>query len=102
MRNGPCQAFRAPWFTATFTTSRAPVQFSYRWVSENGSVVDRQWRTLSFREGEAETAKKETVRLSVYAQEGTLSSTMAVEIKSPFDAKSNSVAFSMTCRTGGE
>ncbi|MFF9490496.1 serine/threonine-protein kinase [Streptomyces sp. NPDC014676] len=93
---------RAPWFTATFTTSRAPVQFSYRWVSENGSVVDRQWRTLSFREGEAETAKKETVRLSVYAQEGTLSSTMAVEIKSPFDAKSNSVAFSMTCRTGGE
>ncbi|POX62958.1 serine/threonine protein kinase [Streptomyces sp. Ru62] len=92
---------QAPWFTATFTTDRAPVQFSYRWVSENGSVVDRQWRTLSFREGDP-TSKKETVRLSTYAQAGTLRSAMAVEIKSPFDAKSNTVAFSITCRPGGE
>ncbi|MEV7817375.1 serine/threonine-protein kinase [Streptomyces flaveolus] len=92
---------QAPWFTATFTTNRAPVQFSYRWVSENGSVVDRQWRTLSFREGDP-TTKKETVRLSTYAQEGMLRSAMAVEIKSPFDAKSNTVAFSITCRPGAE
>ncbi|MEV7996039.1 serine/threonine-protein kinase [Streptomyces sp. NPDC086077] len=92
---------QAPWFTATFTTSRPPVQFSYRWVSENGSVVDRQWRTLTFREGEP-TTQEETVRLSTYAQEGTLQSAMAVEIRSPFDAKSNSVPFSVTCRPGGE
>ncbi|MEV5177507.1 serine/threonine protein kinase, partial [Streptomyces flaveolus] len=92
---------QAPWFTATFTTDRAPVQFSYRWVSENGSVVDPQWRTLSFREGDP-TSKKETVRLSTYAHEGTLRSAMAVEIKSPFDARSNTVAFSITCRTDGE
>lgn len=99
---GSCPAGegRAPWFTATFTTSQIPVQFSYRWVSVNGAVVDRQWRTLSFREGESDT-KKETVRLSAYAQEGTLSSAMAVEIKSPFDATSNSVAFSVTCRADG-
>ncbi|GAA0349680.1 serine/threonine protein kinase [Actinoallomurus spadix] len=88
---------QAPWFTATFRTARPPVQFSYRWVSENGSVVDRQWRTLSFREGES-TTKQETVRLSTYAQAGTLRSAMAVEIRSPFDAKSNSVPFSVTCR----
>ncbi|MFJ2008504.1 protein kinase domain-containing protein [Streptomyces chartreusis] len=92
---------QAPWFTATFTTDRAPVQFSYRWVSENGLVVDRQWRTLSFREGDS-PSKKETVRLSTYAQEGTLRSAMAVEIKSPFDAKSNAVAFSITCRPNGD
>ncbi|QFQ95665.1 serine/threonine protein kinase [Streptomyces phaeolivaceus] len=92
---------RAPWFTATFKTSQRPVQFSYRWVSENGSVVDREWRTLAFREGD-ETTKRETVRLSTYAQEGTLSSGMAVEIRSPFDAKSNSVSFSVTCRANSE
>ncbi|GGZ24358.1 hypothetical protein GCM10010300_79850 [Streptomyces olivaceoviridis] len=92
---------QAPWFTATFTTDRAPVQFSYRWVSQNGSVVDRQWRTLSFREGDP-ASKKETVRLSTYAQEGTLRSALAVEIKSPFEAKSNAVAFSITCRPGGQ
>ncbi|MFJ4467950.1 serine/threonine-protein kinase [Streptomyces sp. NPDC089424] len=92
---------QAPWFTATFTTTRPPVQFSYRWVSENGSVVDRQWRTLTIREGEP-TTRQETVRLSTYAQEGTLQSAMAVEIRSPFDAKSNSVPFSVTCRPNGE
>ncbi|MFJ9539236.1 serine/threonine-protein kinase [Streptomyces sp. NPDC101225] len=88
---------QAPWFTATFRTDRAPVQFSYRWVSDDGAVVDREWRTLSFREGDP-TTKKETVRLSTWAQGGILKSTMAVEIKSPFDTKSNSVAFSITCR----
>ncbi|MBZ3900300.1 serine/threonine-protein kinase [Streptomyces griseiscabiei] len=92
---------RAPWFTATFTTSQRPVQFSYRWVSENGAVTDRAWRTLAFREGDA-TTKKETVRLTTYAREGTLRGGMAVEIRSPFDAKSNSVAFSLTCRSNSE
>lgn len=91
----------APRFTATFKTDRAPVQFSYRWVSDNGAVVDREWRTLSFREGDP-TAKTETVRLSTWAREGTLKSAMAVEIKSPFDTKSNSVSFSITCRANGE
>ncbi|MFF4275973.1 serine/threonine-protein kinase [Streptomyces sp. NPDC001536] len=92
---------QAPWFTATFKTDRAPVQFSYRWVSDNGAVVDREWRTLSFREGDP-TSKTETVRLSTWSQEGTLKSAMAVEIKSPFDTKSNSVPFSITCRPNGE
>ncbi|MGW0296991.1 serine/threonine-protein kinase [Streptomyces anthocyanicus] len=91
---------RAPWFTATFT-ARSPFQVSYRWVSENGSVIDRQWRTLTFREGDPAT-KQETVRLSTYAREGTLRSAMAVEIRSPFDATSNSVPFSVTCVPGGE
>ena len=91
---------QAPWFTATFTAS-SPFQISYRWVSENGTVIDRQWRTLTFREGDPAT-KTETVRLSTYTQEGTLRSAMAVEIRSPFDAKSNSVEFSVTCRGNGE
>ncbi|MFJ3672422.1 serine/threonine-protein kinase [Streptomyces sp. NPDC090106] len=91
----------APWFTATFKTDQAPVQFSYRWVSDNGAVVDKEWRTLAFREGDP-TSKTETVRLSTWAQEGTLKSAMAVEIKSPFDTKSNSVPFSITCRANGE
>ncbi|WP_432041627.1 protein kinase domain-containing protein [Streptomyces cadmiisoli] len=87
---------QAPVFTATFKVSELPVQFSYRWVSSNGTVIDRQWRTLAFREDSSPT-HKETVRLSTYAREGTLSSDMAVEIKSPFDAVSNSVPFSVTC-----
>lgn len=92
---------QAPSFTATFTTTRPPVQFSYRWVSENGAVVDRQWRTLTFREG-APTTQEQSVELSTYAQEGTLRSAMAVEIRSPFDARSNAVPFSVTCRPNGQ
>jgi hypothetical protein len=93
---------QAPWFTATFTVSELPFQFSYRWVSTNGSVIDRQWRTLAFPEGGPRT-HQETVRLSTYAQTGTLRSQMAVEIRSPFEAVSNSVPFSVTCTstTGG-
>ncbi|WP_326720205.1 MULTISPECIES: protein kinase domain-containing protein [unclassified Streptomyces] len=87
---------QAPWFTATFTVSELPFQFSYRWVSTNGSVIDPQWRTLSFPDGGPRT-HKETVRLSTYAQSGTLRSEMAVEIRSPFEAVSNSVPFSVTC-----
>ncbi|MEU9892388.1 protein kinase [Streptomyces phaeochromogenes] len=87
---------QAPWFTATFTVSELPFQFSYRWVSTNGSVIDRQWRTLSFPDGGPRT-HKETVRLSTYAKSGTLRSAMAVEIRSPFEAVSNSVPFSVTC-----
>ncbi|MCX4595224.1 protein kinase [Streptomyces sp. NBC_01549] len=87
---------QAPWFTATFTVSQLPFQFSYRWVSTNGSVIDPQWRTLAFPEGGPRT-HQETVRLSTYAQTGTLRSRMAVEIRSPFEAVSNAVPFSVTC-----
>lgn len=87
---------QAPWFTATFKVSELPVQFSYRWVSTNGSVIDRHWRTLAFPEGGPRT-HQETVRLSTYARTGTLRSQMAVEIRSPFELVSNSVPFSVTC-----
>ncbi|GDY68641.1 hypothetical protein SAV14893_080340 [Streptomyces avermitilis] len=65
-------------------------------------MIDRQWRTLAFPEGGPRT-HEETVRLSTYAQTGTLRSQMAVEIRSPFETVSNSVPFSVTCAstTGG-
>ncbi|MFD3564632.1 protein kinase [Streptomyces sp. NPDC058686] len=93
---------QAPRFTATFTVPKLPFQFSYRWVSTNGSVIDRQWRSLAFPEGGPHT-HQDTVRLSTYAQSGTLRSQMAVEIRSPFEAVSNPVPFSVTCTstTGG-
>ncbi|MFJ3497878.1 serine/threonine-protein kinase [Streptomyces sp. NPDC086091] len=100
--SGACPApqGQAPWFTATFTAAQQPTQISYRWVSANGSVVDKEWRTLSFRADDPST-HEETVRLTTYAQEGTLSSAMAVEIKAPFGTVSNSVPFSVTCGSVG-
>ncbi|MFE4826337.1 serine/threonine-protein kinase [Streptomyces sp. NPDC056672] len=96
---GSCPANdSSPRFTATFTVTELPFQFSYRWVSANGSVIDKEWRTLAFEEGGPRT-HQESVQLSTYAQAGTLESSMAVEIQSPFEAVSNSVPFSVTCVT---
>ncbi|QXE33505.1 serine/threonine protein kinase [Streptomyces sp. GMY02] len=96
---GSCPANdSSPRFTATFTVTRLPFQFSYRWVSTNGSVIDEEWRTLAFEEGGPRT-HEESVQLSTYAESGTLESGMAVEIQSPFETVSNSVPFSVTCVT---
>jgi serine/threonine protein kinase len=91
----PSQA-QAPTFTASFSVAELPAQFSYRWVSAEGAVVDPQWRRLSFPEGGPHT-HQETVRLTTYSQAGTLSSAMGVEIRSPLQAVSNAVSFSLSC-----
>ncbi|MFI6346047.1 serine/threonine-protein kinase [Streptomyces sp. NPDC050560] len=95
---GPCPPADgdAPAFTATFTVTRLPAQFSYRWVSVDGRVTDPRWRTVSFPEGEGLT-RQETVSLNSYADEGTFESRLAVELKSPVKGKSNAVPLTMTC-----
>ncbi|UPZ26802.1 serine/threonine protein kinase [Streptomyces sp. LRE541] len=91
----PPQA-EAPAFTATFEVTELPVKFTYRWVSAEGSVVDKTWRALTFSEGGPRT-HQETIRVTTYAQEGTLASAMGVEIKSSQQTISDTVPFTLTC-----
>ncbi|MEV6580379.1 serine/threonine-protein kinase [Streptomyces sp. NPDC051582] len=91
----PVPANRAPAFTATFTASE-PTLISYRWVSGDGSVVDPHWRTLSIG-NEPDPTGRDTVRLTTYAKTGTLTTGMAVELRSPTRTTSNPVPFSVTC-----
>ncbi|MFE7068813.1 protein kinase [Streptomyces sp. NPDC057620] len=86
----------APAFTATFEVTELPVRFTYRWVSAEGSVVDKTWRALTFSEGGPRT-HQETIRVTTYAQEGTLASAMGVEIKSSQQTISDTVPFTLTC-----
>ncbi|WP_159074141.1 serine/threonine-protein kinase [Streptomyces dioscori] len=86
----------APAFTATFEVKELPVRFTYRWVSAEGSVVDKTWRALTFSEGGPRT-HQETIRVTTYAQEGTLASAMGVEIKSSQQNISDTVPFTLTC-----
>ncbi|KAA0931846.1 serine/threonine-protein kinase [Streptomyces apricus] len=88
---------RAPAFTATFKVTELPVSFTYRWVSAEGSVVDRTWRRLTFSEGGPRT-HQQSIRVTTYAQEGTLASAMGVEIKSSQQTISDTVPFTVTCR----
>ncbi|WP_405577681.1 protein kinase domain-containing protein [Streptomyces sp. NBC_01092] len=95
---GQCSppADQAPTFTATFAVDEAPARITYRWVSKDGSVVDREWRSLSFPSGGNRTGR-DVVRLTAYSKAGTFTSEIGVEVKGPQGTTSNTVPFSVTC-----
>ncbi|WP_406841624.1 serine/threonine-protein kinase (plasmid) [Streptomyces sp. AHU1] len=95
---GSCSppADQAPTFTATFAVDQAPSKITYRWFSKDGSVVDHEWRSLTFGANEDRTGQ-DTVRLTTYQSGGTLASEIGVEVKSSPNARSNTVPFSVTC-----
>ncbi|MFC8870656.1 serine/threonine-protein kinase [Streptomyces sp. NPDC057148] len=87
---------RAPAFTATFTVGRLPAQVGYRWVTEDGSVSDPGWRTLSFPAG-GERSRQDTVVVTTDGASGAFEGAVRVEVREPVEATSNAVAFSVTC-----
>ncbi|MFE2522257.1 protein kinase [Streptomyces mirabilis] len=95
----PPPSEQAPTFTATFSVDRLPAQFSYRWVSKDGSVTDPHWRTLVFSD-DGGLSKQDTVSLSTWAEAGKLESEIGVELKAPVHGKSNMVPLSLTCEAG--
>ncbi|MER5465127.1 protein kinase [Streptomyces sp. NPDC002668] len=95
----PPPSGEAPTFTAAFTVDRLPAQFSYRWVSKDGSVTDEEWRTLSFPNGGSLT-KQVSVSLTTWAKAGTFESEIGVELNAPLQGKSNTVPLSLTCEAG--
>ncbi|MFB8759957.1 serine/threonine-protein kinase [Streptomyces nigra] len=96
--SGACPPPRgqAPVFTATFTVGRLPAQVTYRWVSEDGDVLDEDWKTLSF-PADGERTRQDRVFLTTYDGSGTFASGIAVEVRDPVRTKSASVPFSVTC-----
>ncbi|MDN0195962.1 serine/threonine protein kinase [Streptomyces sp. S.PNR 29] len=98
--SGTCPPPRdqAPAFTATFTVGRLPTQVSYRWVSQDGSVADQGWKTLSFPEG-GDRSKQDTVVVTTHDDSGTFEDEISVEVRSPVRTTSDSVPFSVTCET---
>ncbi|WP_328688420.1 protein kinase [Streptomyces phaeochromogenes] len=96
----PPPAEQAPTFTVTFAVDQAPAELTYRWVSKDGSVVDREWRTVTFPEGGDRTGQ-DTVRLTAWHKSGTFKSEIGVQVKGPELTSSNTVPFSITCTDAG-
>ncbi|MET9829951.1 serine/threonine-protein kinase [Streptomyces sp. NPDC006385] len=94
----PPPSGEAPAFTATFTVGRLPAEVSYRWVSEDGEVMDQGWKTLSFPEGGGLT-KQDKAFVTTYDESGTFENEISVEVRDPVETKSDSVPFSVTCVT---
>jgi hypothetical protein len=89
---------QAPEFTATLTVGRLPAEVSYRWVTQDGQVLDGGWKTLSFPEGGGRS-KQDTVRVTTDAETGTFENEIGVEVREPVRTTSASVPFSVTCET---
>jgi len=96
----PPPAEQAPTFTVTFAVDQAPAELTYRWVSKDGSVVDREWRTVTFPAGGDRTGQ-DTVRLTAWHESGTFKSEIGVQVKGPELTSSNTVPFSITCTDAG-
>ncbi|MER7184052.1 serine/threonine-protein kinase [Streptomyces hyaluromycini] len=97
----PPSSAQAPSFTATFTVGSVPADVQYRWVLKNGTLDDQGWKTLSFPDGGGKT-RQTRVTVTTWSDSGTLSDSIAVEVRSPVETTSNSVPFSVTCTTTTE
>ncbi|MYR44515.1 serine/threonine protein kinase, partial [Streptomyces sp. SID5910] len=89
---------QAPAFTATFTAGRLPAEVRYRWVTEDGKVSDKGWKTLSF-PADGGRSRQDTVVVTTDDDSGAFESTVRVEVRKPVEVTSDAVAFSVTCET---
>ncbi|MEU6767478.1 serine/threonine-protein kinase [Streptomyces sp. NPDC046853] len=102
----PPAAGQAPSFTATFTVGRVPVTVDYRWVTKSGEPSDPGWKTLSFASGGGRTKQVQHTETVTGEPGSTYENAISVEVRSPVEATSNSVAYSVKCEeepptTGG-
>ncbi|MFD8568526.1 serine/threonine-protein kinase [Streptomyces sp. NPDC059639] len=86
----------APAFTATITVGRTPAEVEYRWVTKSGEPSDPGWKTLSLGSGDAKSRTVNTTETR-YEDGGTLHDEIGVEVRAPVAAKSNYVAYAVTC-----
>ncbi|UUN26012.1 serine/threonine-protein kinase [Streptomyces sp. FIT100] len=86
----------APAFTATVTVGRTPASVTYRWVTESGKGSGGGWKTLDFPAGKGTSQRVAHIERT-YAENATHHDRIRLEVRSPVGARSNWVAFSVTC-----
>ncbi|MFE0040039.1 serine/threonine-protein kinase [Streptomyces sp. NPDC059015] len=86
----------APAFRAAVTVDSTPVSVAYRWVTGSGRSSDGGWKTLDFPSGEGKSREIDHVE-STYAEGAVHHDRIRMEIRSPAAARSEWVAFSVTC-----
>ncbi|MEU2157924.1 serine/threonine-protein kinase [Streptomyces sp. NPDC019396] len=86
----------APSFSATIAVGRVPATVSYRWVTESGRSSAYGWRTLAFPSGGGASQDVHHTERT-YAEDAAHHDRIRVEVRSPVGARSNWLAFSVTC-----
>ncbi|MDI9883196.1 serine/threonine-protein kinase [Streptomyces sp. HNM0645] len=87
---------KAPAFRAAVTVGSVPVSVGYRWVTGSGRSSDGGWKTLDFPSGEGKSREIDHVELT-YTEGAVHHDRIRLEIGSPVAARSQWVAFSVTC-----
>ncbi|MGW4206069.1 serine/threonine-protein kinase [Streptomyces sp. NPDC004726] len=92
----PFSAHEGPDFVARITVGRTPATVEYRWTTESGDGSGSGWKTLRFGSGDG---RAKTVGHSelTYKPHETHRDRIRVEVRSPVEARSNWVAFYVTC-----
>ncbi|MFF2384333.1 serine/threonine-protein kinase [Streptomyces sp. NPDC058108] len=86
----------SPTLTATFTSTRTPMTVEYHWVAEGTPLVDSEWKTLSFKEGDH--THRVTMDFTAYQRSLPIGAQISVEIRKPKAARSNLVPVALSCR----
>ncbi|MGE7425867.1 protein kinase domain-containing protein [Staphylococcus capitis] len=92
----PPSADLAPSFSAVVTVDRTPATVTYRWTTGSGGGSDPEWKTLDFPAGGGGSLTVQHTELS-YLAGSTLEDWMAVVVKSPVEAESEHVPFTVVC-----
>ncbi|MFD5573487.1 serine/threonine-protein kinase [Streptomyces cadmiisoli] len=97
---GSCPPFsdNAPTFTATFTVDRTPAVVSYRWVTDQESLIDEKWQTLSFA-ADDETTKSKSLDFSSYYAE-SFRTFISVEVRKPQAVRTERELLVIQCTEG--
>ncbi|MFC4610696.1 serine/threonine-protein kinase [Streptomyces maoxianensis] len=86
----------APAFRATITVGRTPAAVDYRWATKSGETSGSGWKTLHFAAGGSKQKRVSHTELTYKANE-THHDRIRVEVRSPVEAHSNWIDFSVTC-----
>ncbi|MCX4525049.1 MULTISPECIES: serine/threonine-protein kinase [unclassified Streptomyces] len=92
----PPPASQAPAFTATVEVSRVPAEVEYRWAARGGVTSGPGWQSVTFEEGGSRSRQLEHTELTHHA-DGTFEDAVRLEVRSPAQAASDWLEFSVTC-----
>ncbi|WP_405494554.1 serine/threonine-protein kinase [Streptomyces sp. NBC_00096] len=92
----PAPAAQAPAFTATVAVDRTPTVVEYRWATRSGQTSGPGWQTLTYPAGGPGSVRLDHTELTHYPG-ATFEDAVRLEIRTPAEAASAWLEFSVTC-----
>ncbi|CAM5385200.1 protein kinase [Streptomyces avidinii] len=92
----PAPAAEAPAFTATVTVDRTPAVLEYRWATRSGETSGPGWQSVTYPAGGPASMRLDHTELTYYP-DATFGDAVRLEIRTPAEASSAWLEYSVTC-----